>query len=352
MRPCILWLLALLVPTMPALGQEASPPGDPSTVRHSGWEPSPGPWRITERASVPARDGTSWELVVSERPLGTIPGDRAEIRILQPRVVVRRISGRDTTSVAVLLPTDNRALGVFPAASPEQTRVPAEMRDDGIARWPNLCRVSILDASGSLDPNGDGFPEVALRRFCSCPETSCSGIVLLTLKPPSPEILDPSSLVAGVRIGDAALVEILPGDDPAAPGFVLAPDLLEECRFVALLGIRGNNECSGCCRFPVLLRRAEGGSYEVYYDRTRQSGWLGRAKDDIAAVAAGDADRPLQSIEEAQIARAAAFFYLTGSGEQTRRTVSDGLGVRSRDFRAQDLLRRLDELFLARPAGR
>jgi hypothetical protein len=345
------WLLLLLLQAMPAQGQ--APPGADSSgaIPPAAWTPAPGPWQTVARATVHAADRKTWQIVVAEREIGTIPGGRSELRVSLPRAAVRRIRGRDTTTVAVLLPTGNRDLEVFPAKSPAQDSVPSRMGADDLGRWPNVCRISILDASGSLDLDHDGFPEVALRRFCGCPASACSGIVLVELNSAGPEILDPASLVPDVRLGRVVLERILPGTDPASPTLQVAPEMLEECRLVAILGIRGNNECPDCCRFPVFLRPGKSGAYEPFYDSNAQSGWLKRTKDDIAAVAAGDAGHPLLSLEEAEVARAAAFFYLTGSGTQARTVISDGLGIRARDFRVQDLLRRIERMFLTKPDG-
>ncbi len=173
--------------------------------------------------------------------------------------------------------------------------------------------------------------------------------MLVELTAEGPAILDPESLVSGIRIGRLVLEGILPGADPATPTLQVAPDILEECRSWRSSGIRGSNDCRDCCRFPVLLRAGEAGSYEPVYDSQLQAGSLRRAKEDIGAVAAGDPEKPLLSIEEAQVARAAAFFYLSGSGPQTRQMISDALGIRGRGYRTQDLLRRIEELFMPLP---
>ena len=176
---------------------------------------------------------------------------------------------------------------------------------------------------------------------------------MVELNEEGPTVLDPGSLVDSVRLGRVVLERILPGEEPATPILQVAPEEMEGCRFVALLEIRGSSDCADCCRFPVFLRPRAGGGYEPFYDADTQAQWLKRAKDDIAVVAAGDATRPLLSLEEARVARAAAFFYFTGAGRQTLGMISDGLGVRSRGYRTQELLRRIEELFLTtRPEDR
>ncbi len=324
----------------------------PQIARRAEWILAPGPWTVTETVVVPGRAGAAWRVRTSVRPLGYLAGERGEVMVELPRVEFQRVTGRDdTVTVAVALPVDNRDMGIFPPGSPEESAVPSEPGEDPFGRWPNACGISILDATGALDPDGDGSPEIALRRFCSCTAPACAGIVLVSLRPRGPVILDPASLVPDIRLGRVVLEEILPDSDAARPIFRIAPDLLEECRMIAALAIPGKNECAECCRFPVLLRAAAGGSYEPYYDRHRQSAWLERAKNDVAFAAAGDPARPLRSVEQAQVARAAAFFYLTGSGAATRKVIADGLGVRARDFRSQELLRRIERYFLAAPPG-
>lgn len=347
-------LLAFLVAAAPGFAREGIDgliPPDSAASFPTAWIPAPGDWEAIEGSLVRTERHGTWRIGISSRRLGMIIGGRADQDVTFPRVEFRRLDGDDTSTVAVIIPTGNREISILSPRDPRLDAVPLELIEDPLGRWPNVCNLSILDATGSLDLDRDGIPEIALRRFCSCPASACAGLEIVELSASGPEIIDPSALSRRVSLGRVTLLELIPGSDPARPILRVAPDYLEECRFVSLLAIRGSNDCPGCCRFPVLLRVAEDGGYEPYYDAHSHGRWLQRAKDDLNFVAAQDPGEPLRSLAEAQLCRAAAFFYLTGSGPETRRVVEDALGARARQFRVQDLLRRLDGMFLAGASG-
>jgi hypothetical protein len=261
-------------------------------------------------------------------------------------VRIYQIGSPETTLVAVLLPLDNRTVGLFPPGSPEESAVPSRLTEDTLDRWPNPCAISLLDPSGTLDLDADGFSEVSLRRFCSCGGTGCSGVLFLELVPERPRILDPSLLVTSVRLGRIVVEGTDSSGDSGRPNLRVLPDYLEDCRFIAAIGVRGASECPSCCRFPVLLRPTQDGGYEPFYDPQRQIRLLGRAENDLGYVAAGEPGESLRSYEQAQIARAAAFFFLTGAGSETGKTVLEGLGPRGRGYQVEDLMNRLSRFFL------
>ena len=324
----------------------------PPPARRAEWTQSPGPWEPLESSIIRAGSGTRWKLTVGRRVLGTLQSGRTDVPVYLPRMQVKRIAHRDTSTVAVLLPTDNRDVALFPPGSPEESAIPSEPTQDAWGRWPNPCGFSLLDATGHLDLDHDGVPEAAIRRFCACPASACSGIIFVELNDKGPTLLDPASLVREPRLGRLVVERMDASGDSSRPVLAVAPDFLEGCRFIAMLGVRGEAECPDCCRIPVLLRALSGGGYEVFSDRAEHSRWLQKAEDDLSYVASGNPGEPLHANEEARIARAAAVLYLTGSGAQTHQIISQAIEKdRGPDFRLEILLRRLDELFLASGDG-
>ena len=320
--------------------QPVRPPPAPAT-----WTAAPGKWVEMESAEITDPHGTVWRVEVAGRRIGTLSGETREVEVRTPRVRIRQVADAETLAVAVLLPIDNTAVAIFPPGSKQESFVPSELGEDRIARWPNLCNISLLDVTGDLDIDADGVPEVALRRFCSCSAEGCSGITLLELDPDGPDLLDPASLVDEIYLGDLTLDHIEAGEYPSRPLLRVSLAYLEDCRFIAAAGIRGASDCPGCCYFPVLLRPVDGGSYETYYDRAMQQKLLGRARVDLSRVAARSFTEPLAPYEKTYIARAASFFYLTGTGAETRSVVLEGLGPREIDFRIQELAVRIDRFF-------
>jgi hypothetical protein len=298
-----------------------------------------------EGAEISGPRGTTWRLEVGSRRIGTLGGDDNEVEVRTPRVRINRVDGPETLAVAVLLPDGNTAVALFPPGTDRESSVPSELGRDGIDRWPNLCSISLLDVTGTLDIDADSIPEVALRRFCSCSPVGCSGIELLELDPDGPSLLDLASLVDEIYLADVTLDRIDAGEDPSRPLLRVSLAYLEDCRFIAAAGIRGASDCPGCCYFPVHLRPVDGGGYETYYDRKTQQQLLNRAQVDLSRVAQRSFTEPLAPYEKVYIARAASFFYLTGSGAETRSIVVEGLVPREIDFRIQEIVVQIDRFF-------
>lgn len=312
-------------------------------ARQATWTPSPGPWETLDRQRIDGRDGSHWLVESARRRIGEIVGGRVPVEVDLPRVAFDRIDGEDTVRVAVLLQDGNRDVILRPPGGAEESAVPSESTEDAYGRWPNACSLTILDGSSLLDLDDDGHPEVGVRRMCSCPSLPCEGIELIELEPAGPRILDPSALIGNVDVGAVVVEGMEDGRNHARPVLRLAPDLLDGCRLIALAGVRGSSECTDCCRFEVLARPTDAG-YEVYYDSKVQKPQLRRAQKDVGYVAGGTG--PLRSAEEAQIARAASFYYLTGLGSRTSGLIIEELGVRGSEPGVRRLLDRLEAIFL------
>jgi hypothetical protein len=254
--------------------------------------------------------------------------------------------------VRVLLVTGNDEASLLLPASSEQDAVPSDPTEDRYGTWPNACALTLLDATGALDLNENGEPEIAVRRFCSCADDACSEILLLELRRDADVVrIDPGDLVSDVVLGRARIREIVPDSIAARPRLIVAPEILEGCGFVAAAGVPGVNDCPECCRFPVLLAPGARGGYATAYDPALHKTWLERARKDVDFAAAGDPTRAPASAQLGQLGRAAAFFYLTGNGAQTRSTLLAGIGARGRDARIVSYLDRLEGIFMPRTTG-
>jgi hypothetical protein len=353
------WAALFLLIAVGAAAQSPAGPGHPrraegdprpaDPARAAVWTPDPGSWVTLERQAIHGAKGWDWLIESGQRRLGSLTGQRTAVEVDLPRIVIGRVERGETTLVCVLLPDGNRDLILRPPGSGDESAQPSEATEDAYGRWPNPCSFAIHDASGNLDLDGDGTPEIAIRRFCSCASVPCSGIVFIELDPREPRLLDIPSIIGNADLGPVTIRETDGRKDPARPILTIAPDLLDGCRFIAMAGVRGASECDDCCVIPVLAGPVKGG-YALFYDPDRQKEQLRQAQKDIGYVAAG-APGPFRSNEEAQIARAASFYYLTGLGSKTRDLLTNELGARGRDPRALELLERLDEIFLGASPG-
>ncbi len=319
--------------------------------RRADWIPSPGPWEPLENVVLVDPEGETWRIASERRLLGGLRDRPVDLPVYLPRIVFERIHGGDTSAVAVLLPSDNGSVRIFPPDDPEISGVPSAPGEDTWGRWPNPCSFSIIDATGKLDLDADGRIEVAIGRMCSCPSVACSGTVFVTLGPDGASILDPADLVHDVRLGRVSVREMIATTDSSRPVLRVDPEVLDQCRFITLAGVRGHNDCAGCCSFPVMLRPIVGGEYETYYDSQRQKVWKDKSNEYVTFVISGDPLSPPSSEEEAKLAQAAAFFYLTGSGGNSHGELNIALGDRARDFHLQEVLNRLDRVFLPDSTG-
>lgn len=349
--PVLLGLSSLLLSStreglaQPGPGVPGGEPPDSSVARQASWVPAPGPWRSYEHLSVQDRRGVFWFLEIDRRPLGQLLTERGNIEVSSPRLRVRRQSGPDTIQVGVIVAVDNRDLALLPPGAAEESAVPSDLAEDPWGRWPNLCQISFFDTTATLDIDGNSIPEVALRRFCSCSARACSGLAFLELGLAGPRLIDPSTLVRDVHLGEVLVEDLSPSDTPGRPVLKVLPDYLEACRYLSLVGIRGKVACQTCCLFPVYLRVDDSGSYAPSYDPLVQSVVLQRTTHELNELSAVDPLHPLSAEEEGRIARVAAFFYLTGAGAETPSIVRKAFADRQRDYRFVGLLNRIDRFF-------
>lgn len=325
----------------------------PSPCAASEYLPDAGPWRTVERARVQASGGPVWLVRSEARQLGLLAGEHAAVPATLPRVRLDRIAGLDTVRTAVLLAHGNGGAVLLPPGTPAESDVPTSGAADAHGAWPNACAMALHDTTGALDVNGNGDPEIAVRRFCSCPARACTEILLVELRRAGEAALvEPRDLVAGVTIGEARIRAIEPRGDAARPRIVVEPVRLEGCDFIGETGLAGANDCPDCCLFPVLLEPLpSGGGYGPVYDEEIQRPWLDRARRDVDIAAAGDPASAPSVLQLGQLGRAAAFFYLTGNGRETRALLLAGMRDRWNDPAVTAYLEKLERIFLPRTAS-
>jgi hypothetical protein len=317
----------------------------PQPSVNAEWIPAPGEWEPVDRAAILDAEGKQWWIAIDRRVIGGLRNREVDVPVYSSRAVFARVRSRDTIAVAVMIPTGNATVKIVAPGDPAIDAVPSRATEDTWGRWPEPCALSLLSAGGNLDLDADGRIEIAISRMCGCAPVACSGVVFVSLGGDRAAVLDPSDLVHDADLGPLFVQQMIAAGDSSRPVLLVEPEILDACRFIALAGIRGRNECRSCCLFPVLLRPTFGGEYETTYDGKRQGEWKKRIDRDLSYVAAGDAREPASSDEQVRVAQAAAFLYMTGSAGQARDAIVVALGDRARDYRIQEVLSRLERIF-------
>jgi hypothetical protein len=346
-RTLILILAALTPAEVRAAGGTLPPAERPSTPplaarRESA--PAPLVWEPGEGRRFLSEPGRVWLVTPETAVTGWAVGDgeRREIRQTRLRIEERR-DGRyqplawlqhvANTEVALLAPGDPRLAD------------PGVALSDSLRPWPNVCAVSFYDLDRALDLNGNDRMELPVRFFATVAEPATGILLVEPDAQGAPRIVPVAELVSLVRFPDGVLTAIRwerPARDPVLEARLPS---LHRCRFLSLLGIRGGTECETCCEIPVILHRNREGIFRPTYDPEVHRALLDRLRGDLALVQEGTSD-PLASAEQAALARAASFFYLTGTAEGTGDQLRKALGPRADQPAALLLLRRLDQFFL------
>ncbi len=334
-------------------------------------EPKPAPWVLRPETPPPAWKRTAapaplhWEAgpvhrfvarprvvwrVTPETARTGWAGDsleRREIRQTRLRLELERagegpellgwVQHLANTEVALLRPGDSRLDDPGPALA------------DSLLPWPNACVLTVYDLDHALDLNLNNLMELPVRFFASVADPAGAGILLI--EPDStgrPRFVPPQEFTGTVRFEEAILTAIRYPPGKRDPIIDAQLPSLERCRFLARLGIRGSTDCVSCCRIPIQLRRDTKGIFHPGYDRATHRTLLDRLKEDLSLLGSGG-NEPLNSEEQAALARAASFFYLTGTGSETRQELLKALGPRGDLAPTRLLLNRLDAYFLLEP---
>lgn len=293
-----------------------------------------------------------WWLIIQERAVTGTQGEgaaRREIHQTRLRILYPPPGGTDRpVDLGILQHVGNLEVALL---SPEDPRVEdaGPVVNDPAGPWPNVCGLSLFEGERPLDLNGNGRHELAVKAYATVSDPAASRLLLI--EPDStgwPRLLPAADLVGTVRFDEGTLTDIRWPAPEAAPVLFGEYQPLYRCRFLALLGIRGESGCEFCCMIPIVLKRAGDGLYHPVYDRKSQSMLLERTRGTLVRIRGGQAG-PLPSLDQALLARAAAFFYLTGTGAGTRSQIQEDLGPQGSQVQVQLLLRRLDRLFLREP---
>lgn len=317
----------------------------PGTIQRIA-APGPLDWEPLEASMFVCYPGRIWAVSVQETTPGTVRTDRGDQPLRETRVRIRLDDGNGGTDLGYVQHLDNRTVALL---DPDDPRVEAgaTLRRDPDDPWPNTCGVGIRDTGFPVDLDNDGRNELVLRYYATAGGPDAEGLLLVEEgKDGRPRIVPMSDFVGTVRLDDAVLTDI--ERSRTAHMTTLTADFrpLTGCRFIAQLGIRGEAACKDCCQMPVILHPDEQGIFHPIYDRPLQRPLLDRVRDDLQLVASGGPDEPLSSAEQAALARAAAFFYLTGSGRGTREQLMKALGARAERADSQLLLDRIENYFL------
>jgi len=310
--------------------------------------PGPRDWTIVEGRPFLVEPGNRWYVYIEETESGVARsgGRETPIRQTRVRIVQVEIETALETDIAILEHESNRQINLLYPGDERLLR-PTVASAEKENPWPNQCGFHFVDAPRALDFNEDDRNELAVRYYATHSDPAANGVFLIQPDESGRPIRLPlSTFVEGIRADDLHLRDLtwLKGRRNAV--LTVAEPSLEDCRFLALLEIRGEIVCDNCCAFPALLARQENGKYAPMFDRALQTPLLDRLRADITLVASGT-QLPLSSAEEAALARMASFYYLTGQGLRTRGELVRALGTRAEHFRTQLLLDRIDEHFLA-----
>ncbi len=289
-----------------------------------------------------------WLLLVEECVPGyvMVEGERRPLR--QTRIKITLPEGRPAHAGKVLgyvMHLNNTQCALL---APDDPRVnePPKLIEDNLTPWPNTCGVEVLSTEHPIDLDRDNRQEVVLKRYATIGARAGRGLMLLEgNEAGEPRIASLNDIVRGIRADELQLSSLSWIGKDQEPTLFVEHLGLEECRFLAELGIRGERACSDCCQITIVLQRATDLFYYPNYVRDQQSGQLDRLRSDLKEVSIGDPATALNSEQEASLARAAAFFYLTGAGARSRSQLLEMLGARATQFRPQLLLDRLERYF-------
>ncbi|MEZ4649538.1 MAG: hypothetical protein R3E97_12305 [Candidatus Eisenbacteria bacterium] len=313
-------------------------------------------WTEVEQRVFLRHPGTRWTLYIEESRSGTVvSGEReAPIRQTRVRVALQRPEQGDEVDIGYLQHLSNIEVAVLEPGDPRLDEPPV-VNLDPQNPWPNPAGWSFVDTQASVDLDDDDQNELFLRYYATISDPRASGILPISANEfGTPRIMDLGEFVSPVRTDGLHLTALDWPDrrmfDPVFRAVFLPA---EECRFLAQLGIRGELDCDHCCALPIYLRRTandpEDRMFHPFFDREKQGGdVLDRVRKDIGLVSAGEPGVELTAAEQAALARAAFFFYYSGSGIQSRLNLEKALGDRAGDYKNELLLDEIEDYFLGR----
>ena len=335
-----------------ALAADPVPPAPVERVAARGFPE----WTVIDQRPFLRNPTVRWNLYLEEWTSGQIvSGARTTpIRQTRIRIALQRRDEGDEVDVGYVQHLSNVEIAVLEPGDPRLDEPPA-VNLDPENPWPNPAGWNFVDLRENVDLDDDDDNDLLLRYYATAADPRAQGIAALSADEfGTPRLMDLSEFVGTVKTEGLHLVD-LDWPDPRMMDPILHAIFLpaEGCRFLAQLGIHGETQCDHCCSIQVYLRRAvndpEDRLFRPFFDRERQgSEVLDRVRHDIALVSTGEESPELTSAEEAALARVASFFYLTGSGIQSRLNLEKALGERANNYKSQLLLDRIENYFLRR----
>jgi hypothetical protein len=315
-------------------------------------EAAPGPlqWTSEETREFDTGTGHRWRLTMEKARTGTIHSE-PERPVEQTRLRIEEKTRRGTKVLAWLQHLNNTDIELLLPGDPRLAEAGTAL-DDSLRPWPNSCYLTFYDTRRPTDLDDNGRFELVVRRFAAVPDAEGSGLLLLQADSHGmPHLLPLASLVEIVRFEQGNLTGIEWPAKESRPVLYAEYLPLANCRFLNLLGLRGRSECGNCCEFPIVLRSLSPGRYRPSYVRDLHYSTFETIKQELGDIEQGPAEAPLRSSEEASLCRAAAFFYLTGTGAGTREALEKVLRKRADLLPVRMLLARLDRFFLQGDSG-
>ncbi|MBK8232264.1 MAG: hypothetical protein IPK72_17180 [Candidatus Eisenbacteria bacterium] len=323
------------------------PPLPPGDARR---EAAPGPltWKSIHTTVHVIDPRVRWQIAVEECSPGTLIAFDQRRPLRQTRLRISRAEGRGAkagATLGLLMHLDNLEVALLPPDDPRVTAAPT-VQADSLNPWPNTCGLEVRELEHPIDLDLDGRQEVIVKRYATIAGRAASGLLVLAADQGGRPVLLPlPSIVRGLRSESLQLQDLHWNRKDLQPTLVCDHLGLVGCGFLNEVGIRGEAQCEDCCQVTILLQRATDLFYHPNYVRDRQLGQLDRLRSDLKEIAIGDPAQALTSYQEASLARAAAFLYLTGAGPRARETLITALGPRAATFRPRLLLDRLERYF-------
>ncbi len=308
--------------------------------------PLPLEWESVNSRVVVCRPGLLWTVTQEKTISGWAEGEGVSREIQQTRIRFDLGEDGEGGTVGYLQHTGNTGVRILTPGDPRLTKAGPAV-SDSLRPWPNACGISFQELSQALDLNANNTNEIPFRRFGTIPGPAASGIVLVEADSEGvPRIVELTEFVGTVRFDEGNLTGINWPPGARHPRLKAEFLPLSDCRFIAQLGIRGEPPCGDCCRIPIVLQADENGVYHPVYDKDTQNYLLSRLTEDLGKVVNAPVDSSLTPEAQIALARAGAFFYLTGTGRNSRSYLERALEDRPLELEVSLLLHRMDEYFL------
>jgi len=330
-------VLATFLPPVPV------PPSEAGASQRSAFA-GPLKWEQLSVQGFEVDSGLSWQVVQERASTGKAGSGKRARLVQQTRLRIEQAGGGET--LGILQHLDNTTIVALSPNEPRAGQAQPARPDPGDP-WPNPCGLEAVPTEHPLDLDHDGRRELAVRFFATVGRPGASGYLLVAANPDgTPRIVQIEDLVPSVNFQGAVIRAIDFSAHSPDPTVLVDYVPLHGCRFLELFGVSPASDCLDCCRFPVLLRPAERGMLAPVYEPKLQRPFLEQQQELLTlARATRPGARPAPG-QEAAICRAAAFYYLTGLGSETRETLEGDLGSHADGYRVRLLLDKLDRYFL------